>query len=210
MQQPSPRGSNLGPLLLAFVAGAIGGAAGALLVQPRGPAASDAEDPGLRQSVAALDETVGALATQLAALSRSNPLPAVQPSVPLQGSSGGNGSTGGVPDFGPLLGRLDEVTKLLQQRAVGGSPGFAGASPLPLLQPRSSRSNAGALSALVSEDDKEVWRRHAFWTCQQVLDAYGLPDQIEAGDGTMGWYYETAGRTVHFVFFEGMLINFWN
>ena len=57
MQQPSPRGSSLGPLLLAFVAGAIGGAAGALVVQPRGLEAGAVNDSGLRQSVAALDET---------------------------------------------------------------------------------------------------------------------------------------------------------
>ena len=43
-----------------------------------------------------------------------------------------------------------------------------------------------------------------------MIDAYGLPDQIEAGDGLMGWYYDTGERTLHFEFHEGMLVNLWN
>ena len=207
MQQPSPRGSGLGTLLLAFVAGAIGGAAGALVVMPHGAAVGGTDDAGLRQSLHSLDETVRALGVQVAALSRNNPLPAAHPTEPIPEPAGS--------DVGSILARLDEIAKLLQLRTAGATTGFTGTAPLPVLQAPAAPTDPSALAALAAlatEDNehREVWRRHAFWTCQQVLDAYGLPDQIDTSDGNMDWYYETAGRTVHFAFSGGLLVNVWN
>ena len=32
-------------------------------------------------------------------------------------------------------------------------------------------------------------KRHLFWTTQQVLDAYGKPDEIEVGEQSSTWSY---------------------
>jgi hypothetical protein len=208
MQPPPPRGPGLG-LLLAFLAGAIGGAAGALLVMPRGTPGG-AEDPGLRQAVAALDDTVRALGEQVTGLSRAQPARASSPTEPLAVHDGGAITA---VDVAALLARLDDIARHLQARSTGGGPGFTGAASQPPLDIARSSPNRTALLALSVEENDEtrpLWRRHAFWTCQQVIDAYGLPDQIETGDSAMGWYYQTGERTVHFVFYEGMLINIWN
>ena len=213
MQPSNPRGPGAGALLLAFVAGALGGAAGALLVRPHSPAAESAEDAGLRRSIDALDETVGALGLQVAGLGRS-PAPADAP--PIEPLAPGETLDPGLREFvatAQIVTKLENVVRLLEQRAGGGASDFPGSASLPLLDAAGAAADRGALVQLAREENdatRPLWRRHAFWTCQQVLDAYGLPDQIEAGDGMMGWYYDTGERTLHFEFHEGMLVNLWN
>jgi len=211
MQPTSPRGPGLAALLLAFVAGALGGAAAALLLAPHGPAADGSENAELRHAIAALDESVRALGSQLEGLSRTSPAPAPSPQQPLA-PSGEDHAIRDLIDVAMVLGRLEDIAKLLEARIGQATSAFPGSSPLPLLDATRTPADRSALIALATEenDQRQVWKRHAFWTCQQVLDAYGLPDQIETGDGSMGWYYDTGERTVHFVFYEGMLVNFWN
>ena len=213
MQPPSPRGPGAGALVLAFVAGALGGVSAALLLSPRAPAAGcDDDGAGLRPSIAALDESVRVLGEQVARLGR---LPAAppSPSEPLSVPPSGDDAVRDPVDVALVLGRLDDIAKLLQSRMAMTANGFSGSAPLPPLdaaRPPSDRSALIALATAENDQSRQLWRRHAFWTCQQVLDAYGLPDQIEAGDGLMGWYYQTSERTLHFEFYEGMLINLWN
>lgn len=215
MQQSSPGGSKPAALLLACVAGAIGGAAGALIVMPHHAATAGADDSGLRQSVHALDESVRALGTQVAALGHSAALPPVHAAVPLAEAGVDSVASADPAAVGLLLARLDEIAKLLHVRAASAATDFAGSAPYPVLKAPAAPADRGAIAELAAQstadDHRGIWRRHAFWSCQQVLDAYGLPDQIEAGDASMGWYYEVPGQSsVHFVFFEGMLINVWN
>ncbi|HZL99590.1 MAG TPA: hypothetical protein VFD43_04985 [Planctomycetota bacterium] len=212
MQPHPPPGPGLGALLLAFLAGALGGAAVALLVPSRGRAANGADDAGLRQSVEALDAAVRALGGQVAILGQGAQPPG-PPAEPLDVPDAAGAGAAASPDLSALLARLDDVALLLQAQAAAGSSAFAGSLPLPPLDATRGTPDRSALVALALEENdqtRQIWRRHAFWTCQQVLDAYGLPDQIEAGDATMGWYYDTGQRMVHFVFHEGMLINVWN
>jgi len=215
MQPPPPRGPGLGALLLAFVGGALGGAAAALLVSPRGPAAGGDDDAGLRQSIAALDESVRALGGQLEGLERFRAAPSSppSPSEPLFVPASSDPAVRDSVDVAMVLGRLDDIARLLQSRMATTASGYPGSAPLPPLdaaRPPADRSALIALATAENDQSRQLWRRHAFWTCQQVLDAYGLPDQIEAGDSLMGWYYQTGEATLHFEFYEGMLINLWN
>jgi len=200
---------GFGALLLAFVAGALGGAAGALLVQPHA-APGGADDPALRQAIASLDETVRGLGAQLAGLSRTLPAPTARPSepVPLTPADGLASSAG---DLSAVMAQLDNVARLLQSHAAASS-GFAGAAPVSPLDTSHVAPDRGALAALATEnnDERQLWRRHAFWTCRQVLDAYGVPDQVETGQGSMSWYYQVGDHMLHFVFYEGMLVELWN
>ena len=207
MQPSPPRGPGLGALLLAFVAGAIGGVAGALLVQPLATPAG-AEDPALRQAIAALDETVRGLGSQLAGL-RTLPAPAGRPPAEPLTAPPGEPVTGA--DLSSVVAQLEAVAKLLQSHAAA-SAGFAGAAPVSPLDTTQLSPDHSALAALATEnnDERQLWHRHAFWTCRQVLEAYGVPEQVEAGDGSMSWYYRVDDRVLHFVFYEGMLVELWN
>lgn len=213
MQPPSPRGPGAGALVLAFVGGALGGAAAALLVSPRGPAAGGNDDAGLRQSIAALDESVRALGTQVEGLARTPPAREQGAAEPLAAPAHADHAIRDLVDVAMVLGRLEEIAKLLQARMGQATSAFPGSSPLPPLDASAATADRSALLQLAREENdaaRPLWRRHAFWTCQQVLDAYGLPDMIEARDGMMGWYYDTGERTLHFEFHEGMLVNLWN
>jgi len=199
-------------LLLAFVAGALGGAAVAVIVSGRGGAGAGAGDSDLPKAIASLERTVDALAEQLAASSRESAATGAAPVEPLAAGGAGQPDVADSVAVSQLVTRLDTIAKLLEARVVAGQ-GFPGSAPLPPLDSTHATPDRNALIQLAREENdaaRPLWRRHAFWTCQQVLDAYGLPDQIEAGDGTMGWYYDTGERTVHFQFADGMLINIWN
>jgi hypothetical protein len=209
MQPPSPRGPGAGALLLAFLAGGLGGAAGALLVQPRASSSPASDDTALKDSIAALERTVRALGEQIAGSSRM-PVPAgAQPIEKLTPAQAGGPDA---IDGAQLDVRLDQIAKLLEVRAAGGGSNFAGAASMPPLDLARAALDRSAIVALASEanDWRQLWRRHVFWTCQQVLDAYGIPDRVEASDGAMTWEYETPDRTLTFQFYEGMLINIWS
>jgi hypothetical protein len=215
MQPPPPRAPGLGALLLAFVAGGLGGAAVAVIVSGHGGAGAGAGDSDLPKAIASLERTVAALGERVAATSKAPALPgapAGAPPIEPLAPGAGERDDADVVAVSQLVSRLDDIAKLLESRAAAGQ-GFPGSGPLPLLDPTRAPADRSALIALANEENdasRPLWRRHAFWTCQQVIDAYGLPDQIEYGDGSMGWYYDTGQRTIHFVFYEGMLINIWS
>jgi hypothetical protein len=134
--------------------------------------------------------------------------PGRQPAEPLTAPPG---EPAAGADLSSIVMQLDNVARLLQSQAAG-SAGFAGAAPVSPLDTTHAASDPNALAALATEnnDERQLWRRHAFWTCRQVLDVYGVPDQVETGEGSMSWYYQVSDRNLHFVFYEGMLVELWN
>lgn len=53
---------------------------------------------------------------------------------------------------------------------------------------------------------RDFSRRHMFWTYQQVLDAYGLPEQMSTNPhGEHIWAYPHGDTHLEFVFHTGML-----
>jgi hypothetical protein len=68
-------------------------------------------------------------------------------------------------------------------------------------------------------DDELAWeramdafrKRHLFWTTQQVLDAYGKPDEIEVGERTSTWSYrlpvEDDEETYTFYLSDGLVFS---
>ena len=210
MQPPPPRGPGAGALLLAFVAGALGGAAAALIVGPRASQAATSEDAALKDAIAGLERTVRELGQRVAGSSRPPPAAGTQPVEPL--APAGSDDVLGNAVAAQLLTRLDHIAKLLETRAGGGASSFTGAAPLPPLDLSRAATDRSPIVAMSGEENEQrrLWRQHAFWTCQQVLEAYGLPDRVEAADGAMTWEYETTERTVTFQFYEGMLINIWS
>lgn len=51
-------------------------------------------------------------------------------------------------------------------------------------------------------------QRHMFWGYQQVLDAYGLPDEIAGNPhGHLVWCYQHDGEDLEFVFHDGFVLR---
>ena len=148
MQPPPPRGPGAGALLLAFLAGGLGGAAGALLVQPRASSSPASEDTALQDSIAALDRTVRALGEQIAGSGRM-PVPAG--TQPIEKLTPAQASGPGAIDGAQLEVRLDHIAKLLEVRATGGGSEFAGAAPVPPLDRSGSTAAPGCVSARKAE-----------------------------------------------------------
>jgi hypothetical protein len=65
------------------------------------------------------------------------------------------------------------------------------------------------IAALRHQPEAERSRAHFFWTYQQVLDRYGMPDSIyHSPDGLLTWYYQTdADSQLGFGFFDGYVIQ---
>jgi hypothetical protein len=67
------------------------------------------------------------------------------------------------------------------------------------------------LEPLVRGEARDVLRQHLFWSYQQLLDTYGVPELISISDGYVTWQYETeGGNYVGFRLFDGMVMDYWN
>jgi hypothetical protein len=68
---------------------------------------------------------------------------------------------------------------------------------VPVWVDRGAAFAAAGMRAAQAADDELAWDRamdawrekHFFWTAQQVLDAYGKPDEIDVGDNQSSWTY---------------------
>ena len=82
------------------------------------------------------------------------------------------------------------------------------AAPRAIVVP--SESHPERIAALRQQAEAERSRAHFFWSYQQVLDRYGMPDSIyHASDGLLTWYYRTddVEHQLGFGFYEGFVIQ---
>ena len=100
-----------------------------------------------------------------------------------------------------LVAALQALAASLRERDLG-APRKDGASSGPALvvpawvNREAAFAGFGMRQAQEADDDL-AWdramdafrKRHLFWTTQQVLDAYGKPDEIEVGDQYSTWTY---------------------
>ena len=202
----------MGPLaLFASVAAAIFvGGSGTLVVQrmlapaqaPRPveePLGGGAADPRLAQAL--LD-----LAAELRA-NRAAPSPLAVPAAePSQRRALGESGDSGMAE---LAAAVRELRAALQH----GSVGSASASLPALTRPREDfRALLPALPPEEQDHERAYTRQHLFWSEQQILERYGLPDSINvSGAGLTTWNYSDSAhdgaRSFYVRFFEGRVIS---
>jgi hypothetical protein len=87
-----------------------------------------------------------------------------------------------------LAAAVRELRSVLQHGGAGGSA--AAVLPAPVLPPAGQRAWLPELSPDVKSPDRAYSQQHMFWSEQQVLDHYGLPDGISShGNGEYTWWY---------------------
>ena len=59
-------------------------------------------------------------------------------------------------------------------------------------------------------DHETRQRSHFLWTYAQVLDRYGVPDDVSTADSGATWYYNLSEDTLQFNFQQGRVMNVWN
>jgi len=197
MRTDEPRAARIGSVLLAFIAGLLGGAVavGLLSIGPKGssePAAFsgnlDSLDRRLQELIAVLRERPVMTSAQLPQLDAAPREPRGASIEPLQPSA---------TDLAPLLGRLDALIARLE---VSGAPSGA-----PLQIPDEA-ARTSALTELFASDMSTVGKAHRLMTYRQIAERYGKPAGIWIHeDGTVDWRYSRDDRaSVTFTFFDGL------
>ncbi len=107
-----------------------------------------------------------------------------------------------------LAAALRELRDELEHRGAATSPANL---PVPTLPPEDQRAWLPQLPSDVKNQDRAYTRQHLFWTEQQVLDRYGLPDAITAfGASVDTWYYQdpdAAKRSFEVKFSQGRVVG---
>jgi hypothetical protein len=109
----------------------------------------------------------------------------------------------GARDDAELVAALQAIAASLRERDRGAQGNGGGAGPALVVPAWVNRSAAFAdfgMRRAQQADDGLAWdramdafrKRHLFWTTQQVLDAYGKPDEIEVGEQYSTWTYRLA------------------
>jgi len=106
-----------------------------------------------------------------------------------------------VPDLQAQVAALTAAVERLAAQS-------AGTGRAPLSVPVADPERRKRVESLADTSDL-MWPQHAFWTCQQVLDAYGMPDDMRRlDDGTEQWaYISPAGGHVNFFLSDGRAIS---
>jgi hypothetical protein len=217
-------------LLIAAVALVVGAAGGAWLAAGREPArAVRGEAPAavaapaegdLAAVLGELSRTLEALRTTLAERPIAAPAPSASPPgasaerVPLDAGAPARYERELVAALNALAASL---RGLQADPARSASPRAQHLIVPKWVDRRAAFASAGMRAAQVADDEvgwdraMEAWRdKHFFWTAQQVLDAYGKPDEIEAGEGQASWTYrlqlgEDAEEWYYFRFADGLV-----
>lgn len=101
-------------------------------------------------------------------------------------------------ELAAALDRLAASLRALDLGALRGTPGDPGRRlVVPTWVNRTTAFVGSGLRQAVEAGDDMAWERtmdafrkkHLFWTTQQVLDAYGKPDEIEVGEQHSSWTY---------------------
>lgn len=83
----------------------------------------------------------------------------------------------------------DELGVVLAQLQRHASAGVGSAASALDTSSRGPLRSSLFLRSDKADVDEELTRAHRLWTYQRVLDAYGLPDQIDGGDRGVEWCY---------------------
>jgi len=182
---------------------ALGVARAAERVESTPPQSPSSADPALALLAADL-EAVRALVEHLATVPPDSPVPAAQ-RVAVEGPARTDGDA--LEELGATL---DEILERMER--LEGQILLAGASRrqnAPLRLPaRGVRPRP--LPAMPTEPDdaaeERFARSHDLWTYQDLLDQYGLPDDIHLDDGQIEWEYRYPGGEddVHFILRDGL------
>jgi len=202
-------------LSAALIGGAVAGAVcGVMLVvlgerDVASAAPGGAGNEAVVRELKALTAEVAALRdelerTRLAGGEAPSPVP---PSALAPGAAG--------PDVAELAAALTAALDRFSQQLGARSPG--------LLPPQIDTVKRKQLRPVYDsndpqpEHDVDYWdaecenrrQEHLLWTTEQVLDAYGRPDSISAGEnGRVTWTYELSPSSdVHFIFVDGRVAN---
>ncbi len=105
-----------------------------------------------------------------------------------------------------LAAAVRELREALQHSSGGPSP----TTLSPVTRPRDDlRTWLPELAADVPDREAAYTHQHMFWTEQQILDSYGMPDSIAVQDGVSIWRYEDpeyGKRSFHVCIFQGRVI----
>ncbi|HTF88516.1 MAG TPA: hypothetical protein VK843_08905 [Planctomycetota bacterium] len=100
-----------------------------------------------------------------------------------------------------------ELRAALQQTG----PGATANPPPPRLPHEGLRAWLPELAPEVEDRTVAYTRQHLFWSEQQILDRYGLPDQIDVhGNGGTRWWYQdnpSNKRSFAVVLYQGRVIS---
>lgn len=104
---------------------------------------------------------------------------------------------------------IGELRRLLQDQSIGGS---AARWPSITIPPEGTRAGLPPLPPDVEDPDSAYTRQHLFWSEQQVLDRYGLPDHVYVGgSGVVTWEYSApangAGGEFHVKLYQGRVVS---
>jgi len=214
---------------LLFLGGAtIGGLASQLFLQANRPLGNPS-NPSILQSKDALGaQELGAALHEL-----SQTLGALQDSLELQRNVGALPEPTRLPASGndPQPASDPGLSRALVQlaKAIEGMP-RGGASPIHttsnLLASAGHKNRFEAfrskvlLESRLAEGDHYIWERahaaflqkHMFWSYEDLLNAYGRPDEINTHDQGTEWYYrvrvhEGYEEEFYFNFHDGLLIG---
>lgn len=190
----SPRG---GPLVLAFLAGLLGGAASVALLPGRsGPSEPAPASSGLES----LDRHVQELTREFSALRAAAALPAprseLAPGAPVE-------SLHPAADAGlaALVARLDEL--LARSSSLG-------ASSLPSIVIPDPKVTEAARRALIQAEPEDVKGEIVLMNYQQIVERFGRPDAVYANDnGSVNWVYIDAATNAqrYLTFVDGLVLN---
>lgn len=111
-----------------------------------------------------------------------------------------------------LTAALERWTEQLDRRLALVTPTEAGSAPAvrlpPDLRPPPIGFQPRAVPDLELVDSAALSKQHFLWTCQEVLDTYGVPSEVGAEGGTLYWNYSSPEKeTVIFTFLDGKVIH---
>lgn len=114
-----------------------------------------------------------------------------------EGATANAPSDSWVAALGTRLGALEE--KLAASATAAAEPRAAPPIRLP-----SESFEPAPLPSHADVSTREFSKRHYFWSMQQVVDAYGLPEEMTINPhGEHIWGYEHGGETLEFVLHDG-------
>jgi hypothetical protein len=174
------KGAGAGTVVLAALTGL---ATGALLLSLAGSRATSPADEAPSIASADVSRELRALTAELESLRMTL---ASQSSRTEEGMAAAPTPLRADPSEAAALQSLSEAISRLSAKLPGG----AVSTPAPATPTASdAAAQRDRIGKLLDEEAVARRRRHLLWSTQQVIDTYGLPDQIEPTDSGERWYW---------------------